>query len=156
MRARALLLLLLNLAVMSASATEAEVREALGVFLDAFEQGDVDAMRDAFADDAVTFPRAIMAPRSETPIHVDRYRRVRGIDPQMVELVTRLRESGEKPPLLRIEPRDLDIRLSGDMALVTFHLVGAESIGRRSFVLVRRDAGWKILHLHASTVRADD
>ena len=156
MCARALLLLLSMLAAMSASATEDEIREALGVFLDAFERGDVEAMRDAFADDAVTFPRAIMAPRTETPIDVDRYRRVAGIDPQMIELVTRLRESGATPPLLRIEPRDLDIRLSGDMALVTFHLVGAESIGRRSFVMVRRDAGWKILHLHASTVRAGD
>lgn len=133
-------------------AAEAEVQAALDAFVEAFERGDKAAMLAAFADDAVTFPRAIMGPRSDETLDRDDYRRVPGIDPQMLALIDRLTRTAERPPYLDIEPRDVDIRVSGNMALATFHLVGTRSLGRRTFVLVKRDGAWKILHLHASNV----
>lgn len=154
MAARALLLILSCMIAASAPADETEVRAALDAFIEAFEHGDTEAMRAAFADDAVTFPRAVKGRRTEGSIETDRYRRLTGIDPQMIELVEQRRAEGIEPPLLQIEPRDVDIRVLGDVALVTFHLGGDDSLGRRTFVMVRRDAAWKILHLHASSVVA--
>ena len=54
---------------------------------------------------------------------------------------------------LNIEPADLEIRIFGDAALATFHLVGNDKrLGRRTFVLALIDDAWKIVHLHASNV----
>jgi len=147
-------LVLWGMIAASASAAESDVRAALDAFIEAFEQGDIEAMRAAFADDAVTFPRAVMGGRSDEPIETGPYRRVTGIDPQMIEIVEQRRAEGQRPPFFSIEPRDVDIRITGDVALATFHLGGDDSLGRRTFVMVRRDAAWKILHLHASNVVA--
>ena len=38
----------------------------------------------------------------------------------------------------------------GDAALATFHLPRDTALGRRTLVLRRTGAGWKIVHLHAS------
>lgn len=156
MVSKSLTLVLYCMIAASASAAETEVRAALDAFIDAFEQGDTETMRAAFADDAVTFPRTVMGRRTDDAVETDRYRRVTGIDPQMIELVEQRRAEGESPPLLEIEPRDVDIRVFGDVALVTFHLGGDDSLGRRTFVMLRRDGAWKILHLHASSVVARD
>lgn len=154
MRAAVLVALVTLLVSPVAKATEDEVRDALMDFVAAFEAGDTEAMQAAFAEDAVTFPRAIMAADLEGPIDPSRYRRVRGIDPQMLDLIENLKQRIENPPYLDIRPQDLDIRLYGDVALATFHLGDDRSLGRRTFVLARYGEAWKIVHLHASNVRA--
>lgn len=146
-------LILLMTSMVAGATPETEVRDALERFIAAFERGDLDAMREAFAPDAVTFPRAIMGGNISDGVDPDDYRRVSGIDPNMVRLIERRKQRGDTPPYFDIRPRDLDIRLVGDMALATFHLVGDDArLGRRTFVLQRRDGQWKILHLHASNV----
>ncbi len=75
-----------------------------------------------------------------------------GIDPEMLAAVEAAKAAGAAPLYVTIEPRDLDVRVSGDMALVTFHLVSDVEIGRRTFVLLREAGAWKILHTHASNV----
>jgi ketosteroid isomerase-like protein len=154
MRAPAFAAFLALLMIPAAQASEQEVRDALEAFIAAFEAGDTAAMREAFADDAVTFPRAIMSAGAEGPIDAGEYRRVRGIDPQMLELIDELKARGDGPPYLDIRPRDLDIRLFGDAALATFHLGDDNSLGRRTFVLARYGDAWKIVHLHASNVES--
>ena len=47
---------------------------------------------------------------------------------------------------------DLDVRVSGDMALATFHLLTDGELGRRTFVMTREGDDWKILHVHASNI----
>ncbi len=133
-------------------ATEEEVLEALRSFISAFENGDIEAMESSFAHDAVTFPRSIMAHEYDQDIDASKYRRVQGIDPQMRELIESIQKSGRERPYLDIEPQDLEIRVFGDAALATFHLVGDERLGRRTFVLALVDGTWKIVHLHASNV----
>jgi hypothetical protein len=45
-----------------------------------------------------------------------------------------------------------DDRETVEQALATFHLEhDPDTLGRRTFVLVRTPAAWKIAHLHAST-----
>ena len=53
--------LLLFLVSPQSQAAEDEVLEALELFIAAFENGDIEAMESSFADNAVTFPRSIMA-----------------------------------------------------------------------------------------------
>ncbi len=133
-------------------ASESEILEAMESFITAFENGDIEAMEASFSPNAVTFPRAIMAYEYDGEIDVAQYRRVRGIDPQMRELIDSLKKSGRERPYLDIQPKDLEIQVFGEAALVTFHLGGGDSIGRRTFVLARIDDAWKIVHLHASNV----
>jgi ketosteroid isomerase-like protein len=52
---------------------------------------------------------------------------------------------------LNIQPVDLMVQDYGKVALVTFHLNGGENVGRRTLVLRKDKAGWKIVHLHASS-----
>jgi len=57
------------------------------------------------------------------------------------------------PPYMRIEPRGLTIQMFGDTAIATFHLDDrAGFLNRRTLVLHKTAAGWKIVHLHASEV----
>ena len=147
--------LLVMSAMNGASASVDAVRGAVYAFLDAFENGDIDAMEASFADGASTFPRAIMAADLDDPIDADDYRRVNGIDPQMRALIESLRAEGRTPPYLTLAPEDMKIQMYGRAAVVTFHLGGAR-LGRRTFVLAEIDAEWKIVHLHASNVIASE
>lgn len=144
--------LVLILVASQATASERQVREAMERFISAFELGDINAMEAAFAEDAVTFPRSIMANGLDETIDTSTYRRVRGMPPQMREIIVFLQASGREPPYLSLEPRDLEVQMYGGAALVTFHLEGNESLGRRTFVLALIDDDWKIVHLHASNV----
>ena len=150
----ALFVLVTLLPVSEAAASEADVRETVAAFLDAFERGDIEAMEAAFAEDAVTFPRVVMSGAGQPGIDPADYRRVRGIDPQMRALVDAFRAGDAPPPYLQLEPRDLLIQLFGDVAVVTFHLEGSR-LARRTFVLAKTGSAWKIVHLHASNVSVD-
>jgi hypothetical protein len=52
-----------------------------------------------------------------------------------------------------IKPQDMKIQLFDDVAIATFHLDDrAGFLNRRTIVLNKTKAGWKIVHLHASEV----
>lgn len=128
----------------AAQSTDAEVEQVMKAFLVPFSNQDVPAFMDYFADDAVVFfpsPQfGVM--RVEGKADVERafaavFKPGRPIPP------------GGRP---LIQPQDLKVQRFGDMALVTFHLGNDKTRGRRSFVLRRVDAKWRIQHLHASTI----
>ena len=59
----------------------------------------------------------------------------------------------KEAPYLHVEPRDLRVdRLGPDVALVTFHLGEGPWANRRTLVWRREPAGWRIVHLHASSL----
>ena len=132
------------------------VGDALARFIQAFENGDLALMQNSFAEDATTFPRAIMSTDTTVPINNNDYKRTPGIDPQMQQLIERLASSGAEPPYLTLNPVDLDIQIFGEAALATFHLFDGDALSRRSFLLTKRDGEWKIVHLHASNVVSSD
>ena len=146
-------LIVLTIPMAFADSTEDSVRSSVLAFLKAFEQGDSEYMQQAFAADAVTFPRTRMEAELKPPIEQRDYRRVAGIDPQMLELIAAKKAAGIGPPYFELTPYDLEINVIGEVALVTFHLIG-ERLGRRTLVLALRDRQWKIIHLHASNVRS--
>ena len=131
---------------------EEDVKAALTTFVRAFENGDLDVMEASFAENSSTFPRAIMSNDVTSPIRASEYRRVKGLDPQMRQLIAGWREGAVSPPYMSLEPKDLEMLLFTDAALVTFHLERDESLSRRTFVLAKEQDEWKIVHLRASNV----
>ena len=54
---------------------------------------------------------------------------------------------------LQINPKNIDIQLYLQTAIVTFHLGdGVNSLSRRTLIMVKKKRDWKIVHLHASSV----
>lgn len=135
---------------------EQEILSVLTAFVRAFENGDLEQMETYFAEDALTFPRAIMSNDANTPINSSEYRRVIGIDPQMQQLISRFSESGLEPPYMKLNPVDLEVQMLSDAAVVSFHLEDGASLSRRTFVLARQEGEWRIVHLHASNVVGSD
>ena len=110
----------------AASAGPAEVRAAVDTFVRAFEALDWPAFRACFVEGATVFHPA--------PPHV-----LRTDSPESFE---RARAA-------------VNIRLLAEkVALVTFHLPDGETMGGRTVVLQKLEAGWKIVHIHASNLPA--
>lgn len=58
-------------------------------------------------------------------------------------------------PFMTLQPKDLRIDvLNPEVAMATFHIGGAATVGRRTLVLVKTAGSWKIAHLHASNIPA--
>lgn len=131
---------------------EKEVMAALDKFLRAFENGDFETMEASMTDDAYIFPRSIMSNDSLGPIDNANYRRIKGLDPQMKQVINGLRESRKQPPYMKLEPKELKITMLKEGAVVTFHLENGKSLSRRTLVLSKNDGTWKIVHLHPSNV----
>jgi len=129
---------------------------ALTTFLRAFENGELDVMEASFAADASTFPRAVMSSETVTPIDTADYRRVTGLDPGMRELIASWQDSSTGPPFMTLDPKELEIRVFTDAAIVSFHLEDGDMLSRRTFVLGKEEGSWKIVHLHASNVVGSD
>lgn len=53
---------------------------------------------------------------------------------------------------LTIEPKDQKIQMLDGVAIVTFLLEDPGMLGRRTLVCAKTEAGWRIVHLHASGV----
>ena len=140
----ALLTIVLLAAPAAAQDRSAEVEQVMKAFLVPFSNQDVAAFMEFFADDAtVFFPSARFGPmRVEGKANIAR---------SFAAVFTNMKlppTSGR--PL--IQPQDLKVQQFADTAIVTFHLGSDTARGRRTFVLRRVDAAWKIAHLHASQI----
>ena len=142
----------MNTNAASDSDAEQEVRATLLKFLAAFENGDVERMEKFFTEDALTFPRVIASNNGDGEIDASAYKRIAGMDPQMKQAVREWREQRPGPPYVSLQPRDLDIKIFSDAALITFHIERDNVLSRRTFVMAYRNGCWKIVHIHASNV----
>lgn len=120
---------------------------ALLAFLRAFENCDLARMQAAFARGATYFDRAPREPGDRAL-----YRRGAGMPAGMRQIATTLPKTVPGPPYHRLEPRNLACERHGEIALCTFELDSADSLGRRTIVLRKQAGGWKIIHIHASNV----
>lgn len=123
---------------------EAEVRQTLADFIQAFDNLDWDKFRGFFLDEATVFyPRAV-PDRANGRAEIER--NFRGVFEQ-------IRAGRIQGPYMDIQPRELAIQMAGEVAIATFHLDDRPGfVNRRTIVLKKTAAGWKILHLHASEV----
>ena len=122
-----------------------QVQSAADAFIKAFNNLDWEPFRNSFADDATLFfPSATMA-----AARANGRTEIEAIFKTSFETT---RKQKEGPPYLNIEPKDMRIRMSGDVAIVTFHLGGKDSLGRRTVIFEKQKGRWLIVHIHASTM----
>jgi ketosteroid isomerase-like protein len=123
----------------------AEVRRTLSAFIQAFKNLEWDKFRSFFSDDASVFYPREFPERAEGRAEYEAgFRKV----------FEQIRAGRTQPPYMDIRPRGLEIRFSGETAIVSFHLDDSPGfINRRTIVLARIGQQWKIVHLHASEVR---
>ena len=124
--------------------SESEVREALAKFIHAFDDLDWEGFRLAFADDATVFyPRAFP----------ERANGRAEFEKTFKTVFEQIRAGRTAGPYMDIQPKDLHIQIFGGIAIATFHLDDRPGfLNRRTIVLDKTRAGWKIVHLHASEV----
>jgi hypothetical protein len=118
---------------------------AAETFLTAFNNLDWDTFHGLFAPSATVFQ-----PFGEPGRNNDREE----VAAFFGSFFDEIRSSTEGPPYLRITPRDLRIEMLDDTGIVTFHLPGQESVGRRTLVFGRKQSTdpWRLFHLHASSL----
>jgi len=139
-----LLLSRASFAQISAQSQETEVRAALAQFIHVFENLDWEGFRAAFDDNATVFYPRAFPERATGRAEFEKTFRI---------VFEQIRAGKTVPPYMHIEPRALAIQMFGDTAIATFNLDDrAGFLNRRTLVLHKTSAGWKIVHLHASEV----
>ncbi|HEX4947174.1 MAG TPA: nuclear transport factor 2 family protein, partial [Blastocatellia bacterium] len=121
-----------------------QVQQAAEKFVDAFVSLDWERFRACWAADATIFH-----PSADLP------RRLSGREEIVASFKYRfedLKKQKSRPPYLNIQPKDLEVKLLGSVALVTFHLGDETSQGRRTLVMQKQGSEWLIVHLHASNL----
>jgi ketosteroid isomerase-like protein len=128
------------------AADSAGVHRAALDFLAAFDSLQVDRF-EAYLDAEIS----MFFPFADTPGRVDGREavaaRFRRFFDDVREAWDRSGRAGE--PHLGIAPRDVRIQHLGETAIVSFHL-GGDVPARRSVVFRWTDAGWRVIHWHAS------
>ena len=131
-----------------------EVETTLREFLRAFENCDLPAMDRLFAPDSVSFDQIVASSAGHAISDVTPYRRCTGMPPAMRRIALELPTRSPGPPYQSLVPQDLMIQVFGDAAVATFHLQSDAMLRRRTFVFVKREERWSIVHLHASSMQA--
>jgi ketosteroid isomerase-like protein len=125
------------------SATD-EVERTVTAFLQLFANRNVQGFIDYFVEDATFF-----MPSSATGASPIRFEGKASIAREFESLYQRVGLQGQTAGRT-INPQNLLVQRYGDVAVVTFHLGTEAARGRRTLVMLRTAAGWKIAHVHAS------
>ena len=118
-------------------------------FLTAFNNLDMPAFLDRFAEDATIIHPPSVPPRT-FPTRLQGKEEIQRTF-QVVFDQIRSASNRTTAPYQDLQPRDLLIQGYDGLAVLTFHLGSEKRVGRRTLVLRRIGADWKIVHLHAST-----
>lgn len=123
---------------------EPEVRDALARFVNAFDNLDWEAFRLAFDDNATVFYPRAFPERANGRAEFEKTFKI---------VFQQIRGRKTAPPYMDIQPKDMKVQMFGDCAIATFHLDDRPGfLNRRTIVLTKTNAGWTIVHLHASEV----
>lgn len=115
-------------------------------FIVAFNNLDMPAFLDCFADDATIIHPPSGPPRT-FPKRVQGKSEIQRTFQVVFDLIRGGRTTG---PYQDLQPRDLLVQAYDGLAVVTFHLGTDARVGRRTLVFRRMGSNWKIVHLHAS------
>lgn len=117
-----------------------EVRQTLDNFTHAVESLELGRIGEFFEPDVQMF-----SPMASYPRRLDGRDAVLAQFADIIKLI-----KAQVPGGLKLEPYDVDARLFGDTALVTFHLRQPGPQHRRTFVMRKGSGRWRIAHIHAS------
>ena len=139
-----ILSLLINFSLKAQNKDSIAVIKSVNNFVTAFNNFNWTTFRASFTDDAtIFFPFWNQA------------RRIRGRREIETAWLTIFPEFGDTKNTrkLQISPKDINIQLYRQTAIVTFHLGdGVNTLSRRTLIMVKEKRNWKIAHLHASSV----
>src|SRR5688572_21421285 len=127
-----------------ADSDSAAVRKAAEAFIEAFNNLEWEKFSRSFSDDATVF-----FPFSQVPRRASGRAEVEGVFKLFFD---DLRKRKPGPPYQNIVPQEVMVQMLGNAAVVTFHLVGGDSVSRRTLVYQKQKGEWLITHLHASNV----
>jgi hypothetical protein len=117
---------------------EGEVQRAVEKFFESLANFDWKKFRLTFAEDATFFHPDLSFDPS----------RVNGRDAIVAVFERRLKDRPREKG-----PPYLNIQLLGDAAgVVTLHLEGEKTLGRRTLVFQRQQGVWLVAHIHASSI----
>lgn len=119
--------------------------QAVAAFLESFVAMDAPRFDAFFSEDATMF-------FPDGPFPKERVAGKSAIVAAFGNLFDMARSRGVAR--LSIQPMDLQVQDLGDFAIATFHLRGNGNLGRRSILMRREPAGWRIVHFHASSLEA--
>ena len=127
----------------AATAPSASVRAAFEHFIDAFNRLDWESFRAGLDQDVTLFNPQLAQAAGRTRIDGRA-----AVEASFAQVFEAARREGHGPAIV---PMHVDVRSWADSALISFEFDrGSGSVGRRSLLFVRRPAGWKIIHIHAS------
>ena len=139
-----ILSLLINFSLKAQNKDSIAVIKSVNNFVTEFNNFNWAAFRESFTDDATIF----------YPFW-NQARRIQGRREIETAWLTIFPEFGDtnNTRKLQISPKDINILLYRQTAIVTFHLGdGINTLSRRTLIMVKKKRSWKIAHLHASSV----
>lgn len=143
-------LLLILLSILFSVSLKAQNKDSTDVinsvtnFVTAFNNFNWSEFRASFADDATMFHPFWSQPR--------RKRGRQEIEAAWLNIFPEFVDT-KNTRRLQISPKDINIQIYGQTAIVTFHLGdGIKQLSRRTLVMIKNNDKWKIAHLHASSV----
>ena len=142
-----ILCLLINFSLKAQNKDSIDVMKSATNFVTAFNNFNWTAFRESFTDDATIF----------YPFW-NQAKRVKGRQEMETTWLTIFPEfiDSANTRKLQISPKDIEIQLYRQTAIVSFHLGdGVNSLSRRTLIMVKKKRDWKIAHLHASSVSDD-
>ena len=142
-----ILYLLINLSLKAQNKDSIAVMKSVNNFVTAFNNFNWVAFRESFTDDATIFH----------PFwnHARRIQGRREIETAWLTIFPEF-EDRNNSSKLQISPKDINIQLYRQTAIVTFHLgEGVNTLSRRTLIMVKKKRSWKIAHLHASNMSKD-
>lgn len=139
--------LLINFSLKGQNKDSIAVMKSATNFVTAFNNFNWTAFRESFTDDATIF----------YPFW-NQAKRVKGRQEIETAWLTIFPEfiDSTNTRKLQISPKDINIQLYRQTAIVTFHLGdGVNSLSRRTLIMLKKKRSWKIAHLHASSLTKD-
>jgi ketosteroid isomerase-like protein len=127
----------------ASAAARTSPQQAVTAFLEAFNSLDPVRFDASFAEDASMFFPAGPFPKA-------RVEGKQAVTAAFHNFFDMAKQRGATR--LGIQPLDLRVQEYGDFAVATFHLRGNGNVGRRSILMRRDRAGWRIVHFHASAL----
>jgi ketosteroid isomerase-like protein len=134
-----------NQSVKKVQQDSVKVLETTHDFLSAFRNLEWDRFTEYFADDATAFfpPSARHASRTNNKLEIMDIFKV---------VFENARKRRASAPYLDIDPKEIKIQMSGQVAIVSFTMNDPDMLSRRTLVWAKRNGAWLIIHLHASGI----
>jgi len=120
-----------------------EINQVLALFVENLNNLDLDPFIENFAPEATIF-----FPRNAFPIA-----RVTGkeaIKNEFKQFFDNVRGDRTEPPFINIIPKDKELKVYDNIAVVSLHFQMGEEFHRRTIILEKGSNKWLIIHLHAS------